>query len=156
MAKTIQWFVALIVAYLAGGAGVGVQLMLWYGLLGTDRANQLLRGPRSDAYFFVMLAVAIWLAAYPAGKWAFSAAKRLADRLTTTPERVRDALLARELEQGEFLRVAESEIENGQVDPALWALALVQSRGVEADRKIKYLQLRAKHLAHKSATQQER
>ena len=47
----------------------------------------------------------------------------------------------------EMLVVAEREIESGEVDEGIWAQALIEAKGDESKRGIKYMDLRAKQLS---------
>ena len=50
----------------------------------------------------------------------------------------------------EFYAVAEQEILDNEVDKGLWAKALVNAKGNEDLRKVKYIKLRAKQLQKES------
>ncbi len=52
----------------------------------------------------------------------------------------------KDLSDGAYLAMAESEVERGEIDKRLWSKALVDARGDESLRKVEYMKLRAKQI----------
>lgn len=51
-----------------------------------------------------------------------------------------------ESNEADFLAIAESEVNEGLVDDALWSQALIKANGNESQRKFQYMKLRARQL----------
>ncbi len=51
-----------------------------------------------------------------------------------------------EANDSDYLSIAEKEVNEGDVDDALWSQALVKAKGVESQRKYQYMKLRSRQL----------
>ena len=100
--------------------------------------NGLSSGPETLAIVAIFMGIGFF--------GAVSLAPKLLDSVRNRANSIKSGRVISEAKYREALQLAEKEVDEERQDSGIWAEALIMAEGDEAQRKIKYMQLRAKNL----------
>lgn len=100
--------------------------------------NGLSSGPETLAIVAIFMGIGFF--------GAVSLAPKLLDSVRNRANSIKSGRVISEAKYREALQLAEKEVDEERQDSGIWAEALIKAKGNEAQRKIEYMQLRAKSL----------